>query len=315
MRLMTRSEFLRLTAAGAAAAAGLPRRVAGAESDRNVVLIAGSPSHPPGMHEFRAGTLLLEKRLAQVPSLSVQRFDNGWVEDTAVLDAADAIVIYSDGNRKHPLADPGRRAEMAKQIARGASLGCMHYGVEVLPKDAGSEFLDWLGGYYEHEWSCNPIWTPSFESFPDHPVCNGVRPFSVEDEWYFNMRFREGFDASGPKESGGEVFTPILVAKPSDDVRDGPYVHPKGPYTHIQAAKGREEAMMWTVERTDGGRGFGFTGGHFHRNWQNDQYRKVVMNAVCWLAGLKMPKLGVGSSTVNDSEIGQNLDPKPPPKA
>ncbi|MYC68196.1 MAG: hypothetical protein F4X12_17875 [Acidobacteriia bacterium] len=311
---MTRSEFVRLLTASAAIPATARRVVADPGETRKLVLIAGSPSHPPGMHEFRAGILLLEQRLAQVPGLTVERHDNGWVPDEATFEDAAAIVIYSDGGRKHPLADKGRQAIMGRLIARGAGLGCMHYGVEVLPDDAGEEFTDWLGGYYEHEWSCNPIWTPSFERFPEHPVANGVKPFGVEDEWYFNMRFREGFDASGPKQIDGSAFTPILVAKPSDEVRDGPYVYPKGPYPHIQAAKGREEAMLWTLERPDGGRGFGFTGGHFHRNWQNDEYRKVVMNAICWLAGLKVPRLGVGSSTVTDAEIARNLDPKPPRK-
>ena len=73
--------------------------------------------------------------------------------------------------------------------------------------------------------------------------------------------------------------------------------------------------MLWTLERPDGGRGFGFTGGHFHRNWQNDEYRKVVMNAICWLAGISVPALGVGSSSVTDAELERNLDPKPPRNA
>jgi len=62
-------------------------------------------------------------------------------------------------------------------------------------------------------------------------------------------------------------FTPILVAKPSDEV---PAVRtfPKGPYPHIQAEAVRPEAMMWgRWSGSDGGRGFGFTGGHFHDNW------------------------------------------------
>lgn len=296
--------------AGAGAASARP--AAGAPRERKLVLIAGSPSHPPGMHEFRAGTLLLERRLSQVPGLTVARHDGGWVGGEADFDGADAVVIYSDGGRKHPLADPARLAAMGELIRRGVGLGCMHYGVEVLRDDAGEEFRDWLGGYYEHEWSCNPIWAPSFERFPDHPVANGVRPFAAEDEWYFNMRFRDGFDAAGPATVDGAAFTPVLVAKPSDAVRDGPYVHPKGPYPHIQAAKGREEALLWTLERADGGRGFGFTGGHFHRNWQNDEYRKVVMNAICWLARITVPRLGVGSSSVTEAELGRNLDPKPP---
>lgn len=313
--MMNRSEFLRLLLAGAGTsfASGPARSAAG--GSRKLILLAGSPSHPPGMHEFRAGTLLLEKRLVQVPGLVVERYDNGWVDDEATLDDAHAVVIYADGSRKHPLADKSRLARMGSLVSRGVGLGCMHYGVEVLKEDAGEEFKDWLGGYYEHEWSCNPIWTPEFERFPDHPVANGVRPFAIEDEWYFNMRFREGFDASGPKRDGGSLFTPILVAKPSDATRDGPYVHPKGPYPHIQTAKGREEAMLWTIEHDNGARGFGFTGGHSHRNWQHDKYRKVVMNAICWLAGLKVPRYGVGSSTVRDDELQRNLDPKPPRKS
>lgn len=311
MQVMTRSEFLRVLAAGAAVPLARPRRAAGQDGPLKLVLIAGSPSHPPGMHEFRAGTLILERRLAQLPGLVVERHDNGWVADEATLDTADALVIYSDGARKHPLKDKGRLELVGRLVAGGMGLGCMHYGVEVVPEDAGEEFRQWLGGHYEHEWSCNPIWTPTFEEFPDHPVANGVRPFAVEDEWYFNMRFREGFDATGPREIDGARFTPILVAKPSDEVRDGPYVYPKGPYAHIQAAKGRDEAMLWTLERPDGGRGFGFTGGHFHRNWQNDEFRKVVVNAIAWLAGFRVPSLGIGTSTVSDAEIDRNLDPKP----
>ena len=310
---MDRSEFLRLILAGAATAATASRAAAAGEA-RKLVLIAGSPSHPPGMHEFRAGTLLLERRLSQVPRLTVERHDGGWVEDESTFDDADAVVIYADGGRRHPLSDERRLALMGGLIGLGVGLGCMHYGVEVLPDDAGEEFKRWLGGYYEHEWSCNPIWTPSFERFPDHPVANGVRPFAVEDEWYFNMRFQDGIDGASARQAEGGLYTPILVAKPSDETRDGPYVYPKGPYPHIQAAKGRDEALLWTFERADGGRGFGFTGGHFHRNWQNDEYRKVVMNAICWLAGIKVPRLGVGTSTVTDREIAANLDPKPPRK-
>ncbi len=311
---MSRSEFLRLLLAGTLTSLGLRRAAAADAGDRKLVLIAGSPSHPPGMHEFRAGTLLLAKRLSQVPGLTVDRHDGGWVDDDSAFDDADAVVIYSDGGRKHPLADESRRALMGTLVGRGVGLGCMHYGVEVLRDDAGTEFKDWLGGYYEHEWSCNPIWTPSFENFPDHPVANGLRPFSAEDEWYFNMRFADGIEGDTAQRVNGGVFTPVLVANPSDATRDGPYVYPKGPYAHIQARKGRAEALLWTLERSDGGRGFGFTGGHFHRNWQNDEYRKAVMNVICWLSGLRVPRLGVGSSTVTDREIEANLDPKPPSK-
>ncbi len=113
-----------------------------------------------------------------------------------------------------------------------------------------------------------------------------------------------------PAQMDGLTFVPILVATPSDAVRDGPYVYPKGPYPHIQASKGRAEAVMWTVQRADGGRGFGFTGGHFHDNWANDEFRKVVLNALLWIAKAEVPEDGV-DSTVTQQVLDANLDPKP----
>jgi hypothetical protein len=68
--------------------------------------------------------------------------------------------------------------------------------------------------------------------------------------------------------------------------------------------------MMWAQERTDGGRGVGFTGGHVHRNWIDPNFRKVVLNALLWISKVEVPDAGV-ESTVSDEEIGRNLDPKP----
>lgn len=185
----------------------------------------------------------------------------------------------------------------------------MHYGVEVVADQAGDQFKRWIGGHYENMFSCNPIWEPSFEKFPKHPITQGVKPFQIKDEWYFNIRFANDFTAEGAKETEGVKFTPILIAKPSNEVRKGPYVYPKGPYPHIQQASGRQEAMMWAVERPDGGRGFGFTGGHFHDNWGNADFRKTVLNALAWVAKAEVPEQGI-ESTVTEADLDANLDPK-----
>lgn len=286
--------------------------VAADATPRKLVLIAGKPSHPPGMHEFNAGVQLLAKCLKDVKGLKVEVVLNGWPKDEAVFKDADAIVFFMDGGARHEVVQEGdRRLNMADAWAKnGVGLGFMHYGVEVIPKQAGAHFKRWIGGHYENRFSCNPIWNPRFDNFVKHPITRGVKPFEAKDEWYFNMRFAEALSAEKPsKTSDGMKFWPILVAKPSDDVRDGPYVYPKGPYDHIQAAKGRPEAMMWAVERKDGGRGFGFTGGHFHNNWGDDEYRKVVLNALVWLAKVEVPEGGV-ESKVTKEELEANLDPK-----
>lgn len=283
-----------------------------AQQQKRVVLVAGKPSHPPRVHEFNAGVQLLQKCLKNVSSLEVDVVLNGWPEDESIFDDADAIVFYMDGGSKHELVqEEGRRLEMAEKWAKnGVGIACMHYGVEVVPEQAGEQFIRWIGGHYEHMFSCNPIWEPRFDEFANHPITRGVQPFTIEDEWYFNMRFIADLAGDRPAEITGTSFVPILVAAPSDDVRDGPYVHPKGPYAHIQAASGRPEAMMWAVERPDGGRGFGFTGGHFHDNWSNDQFRKVVLNAILWLAQADVPDDGINSK-LDDGDIDANLDPKP----
>ena len=66
---------------------------------------------------------------------------------------------------------------------------------------------------------------------------------------------------------------------------------------------------MWAIERPDGGRGFGFTGGHFHDNWGNDHFRKTVLNALLWVAKVEVPKGGV-ASTVTKADLDANLDPQ-----
>ena len=292
---LSRRQFLGTAAAAGVFAPALRARPA----DRHLVLIAGTPSHGPGDHEFNAGVRLLDKCLAGFPGLKTTVCLSGYPKDDSVLDTADGILCYADGGGGHPLIREKRLARIGALMDKGVGLMCGHYGVEV-PKDLGGpEFTKWIGGYYESQYSVNPFWTPRFETFPDHPICRGVKPFAVRDEWYFNMRFRP--DMQG--------VTPILSAVPADSVREGPYVSPRGPYKHIQEAKGRSEAMMWATERPDGGRGVGFTGGHVHRNWGDDGYRTVVLNALVWLVKLDVPAGGV-PSTVTADDLQANLDPK-----
>ncbi len=272
----------------------------GFAADKKILLVAGRPSHGPGDHEFRAGSLLLQKCLNNLNGIKAEMHDFGWPKDDSAFDGADAVLIYADGGGGHP-AIQKNRAKLIDGLAKhGVGIGCAHYGVEVPRGDPGKYMQDWIGGYYEHAFSVNPMWAPDFKKFPNHPITRGVKPFKVVDEWYFNMRFR--------KDGVGKI-TPLLTAIPSDKVRNGPYVWPKGPYKHVQADKGRPETMMWAYERKDGGRGFGFTGGHKHVNWGNDNYRKAVLNGLLWIAKAKVPKNGIKSS-VSAEELKQNLDPK-----
>ena len=267
--------------------------------DKVLLMIAGTPSHPPMTHEHNAGVQLLASCLEEVDGLEIRIHLNGWPDDWDIFEGVDAIALYMDGGGGHPIIHPERLAFMTELMSQGVSLVCIHFAVHVPSERGGAEFLDWIGGHYESNYSVNPIWDANFESLPNHPITRGVVPFTIRDEWYFNMRFRENM----------ESVTPILVATPSDEVRGGPYVSPPGPYQHIIDASGREEVLLWAVERPDGGRGVGFTGGHFHLNWGDTNFRKSILNALVWAAGLDVPENGI-ESAVAESDLMKNLDKK-----
>ncbi len=279
---------------------GLAGFVHNAAADKKIVLIAGNPSHGPSEHEHRAGCLLLKQCLDKVPGLTSVVYSNGWPQDATAFDQADAILIYSDGGGGHPAIKPERLIVLGDLMKKGVGLGCVHYAVEV-PKDKGGpEWLAWTGGYFETFWSVNPHWDADFTQLPKHPITRGVSPFKIRDEWYYHMRFPDPMKA----------VAPILTALPPDNTRgrDGANdAHGGNP--EVQKHKGEPEHVMWATERPDGGRGFGFTGGHFHRNWGDENFRKVVLNALLWIAKAEVPANGV-QSVVTEDDLKQNLDPK-----
>lgn len=269
-------------------------------ADRKVIFIAGKISHGPGQHEHRAGCLLLQKCLSPMPGLVTEVYTNGWPADDKVLESADAIVIYSDGGGGHPALQNQRLATLDRLMKKGVGLGCIHYAVEPTKDKGQKEFLEWIGGCFEIHYSVNPHWDAEFKNFPNHPVTRGVKPFKTNDEWYFNMRFREDMkDVQG-----------ILTAIPPESTMnrtDGP--HSGNPFVRAAVAAKKPAHVMWAAERPGGGRGFGFTGGHFHKGWANDQQRKVVLNAILWLAKMEVPKNGF-ESIVTPADLEANLDIK-----
>src|SRR2546423_12421309 len=90
---------------------------AAAPETKKLVLIAGKQSHGPGDHEFRAGSLLLQKCLEKFPGLEVVVVPNGWPQDVAVFDGAAAIVCYADGGGGHPFLQ-GDRAKLIGDLAK-----------------------------------------------------------------------------------------------------------------------------------------------------------------------------------------------------
>ncbi|MCY2983580.1 MAG: NPCBM/NEW2 domain-containing protein [Planctomycetota bacterium] len=265
---------------------------------KRIVFIAGNPSHGYGDHEHFAGARILADVIQKTdPNAKCEVIRNGWPQDDSILDSADTIVIYSDGGGGHPaLAHLDR---LKKHMDRGAGFVCIHYAVEV-PKDKGGpEFLSWLGGYFETDWSVNPHWDGKFDNLPKHPITSGVKPFQTRDEWYFHMRFPDGMKG----------VTPILSAVPPASTMDRPDgAHSGNPAVRKEVARGDLQHVAWATDRPNGGRSFGFTGGHFHWNWGRTEPTKLVANAILWTAHMPVPEAGATVEPKTVKQLQENQD-------
>jgi len=248
-----------------------------------IVFLAGKPSHGDGAHDHPRGcTFLVHCLNSQVPGVHAVACTEGWPRNEKILEQAQSIVVYCDGGGGHLLMPHMDKVDAL--MKRGVGLALLHYAVEVPKGEPGNKVLDWAGGYFETDWSVNPHWTAIFKSLPDHPVTRGVEPFQWQDEWYYHMRFREEMKG----------VTPILSALPPEETikrPDGP--HSNNPHVRAAVMRGEEQHVAWVLEREDGGRGFGFTGGHWHKTWLEAPIQRLVLNAILWTAHVAVPENGV----------------------
>ncbi len=262
---------------------------------KKVVFVPGRQSHGWTGHAYTADCKLFARILND--NLSVVEasvIEDGWPSDLRVFEEADAIVIACDGNSL--IGRESNWKALDGLAKRGVGIVFIHYALD--PGDAYGEYLlDWIGGFYQQHWSVNPFWKAEFKALPEHPITRGVQPFAVRDEWYYHMRFREGMTD----------VTPILTAVPPDSTRE----RPDGPHSGnptVRSRLGMPEHVAWAYERPDGGRGFGCTGGHTHWVYAQNDFRKLMLNAICWTARIDIPADGVATTTPTVEQMTANLE-------
>jgi type 1 glutamine amidotransferase len=272
------------------------------DDKKQILFLAGKKSHGYMMHEHSAGCHLLARCFHESEmDVTAQVITEGaWPEPWQGYDKPDTVVMYCDGFKRHMAKDHQDKIQALRD--QGIGVACMHFGVEVDPEELGAEFLDWIGGYFEIGWSVNPHWEADFKELPDHPIANGVKPFKVFDEWYYHMRFQKNMAGVTPILSAVPPVETLLMRMKDKNRGSNPTVLKK-------VQDGEPQALGWAYERPDnGGRGFGFTGGHYHENWRHDDFRKVVLNALAWTAKAEIPEEGVQSRTPSEADLALNQD-------
>jgi type 1 glutamine amidotransferase/cytochrome c551/c552 len=278
-------------------ASGLPGILFAADDkpeSKKIVLIAGKKSHGPvgnGIHDYPWSVRLLKVMLDNSnlhDQLRVEYHLQGWPEDPTTLDDADTIMVISDGRdgdkyQEAPhLQDPLKVAWIEKQVKRGCGFMTFHFST-FAPDSQATRMLHWSGGYFDWETDGERNWYSAIKTedaratlpSPEHPVCRGIKPFQLRDEFYYNIRFAKGDD-----QLKGILEIPSLPGRDPD----GRYV-------------------AWARQREDGGRGFGTSCGHFYDNWKNPSFRKLILNAIAWTSRIPVPAEGVEASFYEHDQI------------
>lgn len=268
---------------------------------KKILLIAGKKSHGPEgnrIHDYPWSVKLLKvlfERSNIRQQVRVEVHFNGWPKDEHTLEDADTIVVISDGRDGDKFEEaphfrsPPQTSVIERQMKRGCGLVTFHFSTFASEVNR-SQILEWNGGYFQWETEGRRKWYSAIKVLdaelalptPEHPIARGVNPFRLKEEFYYNLRFQ----------SGDNALVPILA------VPDLPGRDPDGRW------------VAWAREREGRGRGFGTSCGHFYDNWKNDDFRRLMLNAIAWSAHVEVPENGVHSVYLEHEEITAALGPE-----
>lgn len=237
----------------------------GAPQVKQVLLLGQSPDgHPQTTHEYMSGQRIVSKLLEPYDSLEVVivNADSPWSEGPDRLRQADVVVLFLSEGARWMNEDPRRYQAFAQLAQRKGGLIGLHWAVGT--KDARNidPFVKLLGACHGGPDRKHGVFETQLRPAPDsHPIARGIKPLQVKEEFYYALK----------RDNDAEGFSSILVA----DIQ------------------GQPETVAWAWTRPDGGRSFGFTGLHFHENWQHEAYRRLVVQGILWASHVEIPEEGV----------------------
>lgn len=236
-----------------------------ADPPRKVLLLYQGPDgHPPQTHEYALGMKVLQKLLQKVPELetTLVKADEPWKEGPALLDKADGAVLFLSEGAAWLSRDPLRQQAFIDLAKRKGGLVVLHWAMGTKEAANIEPFVRLFGGCHGGpDRKYKVVAAEAFVVDRMHPVCRGLGPFKVRDEFYYQLKLQK---------SNAELL-PLLQVE----------------------IDGKLETVAWAWERPDAGRSFGFSGLHFHENWQLPEYRRLVAQAVLWTNRIAIPKEGL----------------------
>ncbi len=224
-----------------------------AEPQRLLLIGQGPDGHPRGTHQYESGLKLLSELLSGTSGLSVQtvKADEPWTDGPRQLAECDGAVLFLAEGARWLQADPRRHAAFMRLAQRGGGLSALHWATGTKSAEPIAAFVALWGGCHGGPDRKYQVFDDAQLTLPapSHPIVAGLADFRAHDEFYYRLK-----------------FTTDKGLQPLVDV----------------AVDGQQQTVAWCWNRPDGGRSFGFTGLHFHDNWQRPEYRKLVSQGVLW---------------------------------
>jgi type 1 glutamine amidotransferase len=242
-----------------------------------IVLIPTQLDHPWTTHMYPDVCRILAACLNKAPRVqAVVSPDFDWPKDEQLLQDAQAIVYYS-----RPAGDIVLSAQHREQaeamLRRGVGFTAIHWATAA-EESLGPRYEQILGGWFNFAFCGLKVdQRPLIQTLPDHPVCRGWSGYDLRDEFYLNLKF-------------SPQAQPVLKVQ----------------------VEGQDQTVAWVQQRSDGGRSFGTTLGHFHSNFSIAPFRRMLANGILWTAGIEVPATGA------DVELDRRqleLPPQPKPAA
>ncbi len=261
-----------------------------------IYFMAGVKDHAgPSRHETEKDLLVLQRCLDSVANIKGVKIVTRFIYKRTALDIEDmkdaaAIVIESSAEgssreRVHPLFPPsgGNTKTYDKEVVQyldqvdslhkaGMGIIVLHWAVAATNEKAASLYRNWFGGGFIPGYSHNPlgIWTVTpIKSGKKHPIMRGVGAWTYKDE----------------------IFSRFMVI-PQDNRRTD-LLMGEAPKTNQGPVAPR--CITWAYEENKS-RGLIYGGMDYHSALLNDNYRRFLMNAIVWAAGIEVPKEGVKSN-------------------
>ncbi len=194
---------------------------------------------------------------------------SGWPRDPDKLKDFKALV-FNTRNGGTVMFNPLVKDQAEKLLKQGIGLTAIHWGTGA-EKNEGEAWLGAMGAWFNADlFSKYGVYTTRLlQAEPKHPICFGWKEYDLREEYYYKLKFL-------PK------AVPVLKAKINKE----------------------EVPFAWVYERPDGGRSFGFLGGHFHANFGEKDFRLPIVNGILWTARVAVPAEGAPVEiTAKDMEL------------